>query len=100
MMFNLITCFTGMFDVSIKKAKAQNKACLFSMFLFEKYCSCFTVYIDKANFILHQKNFLGGWPQALVVGDTGQNGFDPIPINISPYREYRYSFNTIFRPHI
>ena len=33
------------------------------------------------------------------VGDTGQNGFDPIPINISPYREYRYSFDTIFRPH-
>ena len=35
----------------------------------------------------------------IVVGDTGQNGFDPIPIDISPYREYRSSFDTIFRPH-
>ena len=28
------------------------------------------------------------WYPKLVVGDTGQNGFDPIPIDISPYKEY------------
>ena len=29
-------------------------------------------------------------------GDTGQNGFDLILIDINPYWEYQYSFNIIF----
>ena len=47
----------------------------------------------------HDGNVSSTRVRVLVVGDTGQNGFDPIPIDISPYREYRSSFDTIFRPH-
>ena len=57
------------------------------------------VMVEMVSFTPLMTDFHYVHPHELLVGDTGQNGFDPIPIDISPYRKDRYSVDTIFRPH-